>query len=768
MSQPALPNSLLLVLGMHRSGSSAATRCLSMLGPTLPATLIKDNASNRAGHWESQPITRLNDAWLNDAGLSWADWTTGRLDRMPSAKQRDFAADLRAVIASEFPTDRPAVLKDPRLCRLVPLYRAALAEDLPISAIIVLRNPLEVMDSLVRRNRMSPANAALLWLRYMLDAIGDSEGLPRAVIAYDQLLADPVEALQRAEAALGQTFPIAPDRLSSDLTAFLSAGLRHHDRRAEEVIHDDLTRGWISDSNDALRILCSDPTNRDALARLSQIRAEFDAAAPLLATVMLRYDTALERIRLDETAQRARAELRDNQVGFLRDELAAQSAEIARLSADDALAQAHRREKRRLQDRMKELEEEVQRHRNAYHTVTNARSWRITAPLRKGGDLARRVLQRGKYAARPQPGIAPRKAATRAEDSDTPGGPAADSNIATLASAQPTAPPDPADLAQVAASPLFDPEYYLSLHPEAGNAEGGAAGHYLTTGWHMGFDPSPAFTSRAYEQSHDGVLEHDVCPLLDFQRRYPEALAQLSGEASAPKPRGRVAVFTAISRDYDSLKEPTGPTGNADFFVFTDGDVAAGSAWRKRAFEYVDTDPVRTARYVKTHPHLWFGEYDYAIWIDANLTLRCDPTMLLPAADAAAPLHGWAHPLRDCAYEEGAACIRRGKDDSDIITAQLDALRARNLPQHAGLYETSVIVTKLSDPRIAPLYRQWWAEIAAGSRRDQIGLPVALKEVGLDMGLIAPNRICMRSDPRFIYDHHAKPVPVPHSAECAA
>ena len=51
----------IMVLGMHRSGTSALTRILNLLGADLPEDLIKANAYNKSGYWEPSAVVALND-----------------------------------------------------------------------------------------------------------------------------------------------------------------------------------------------------------------------------------------------------------------------------------------------------------------------------------------------------------------------------------------------------------------------------------------------------------------------------------------------------------------------------------------------------------------------------------------------------------------------------------------------------------------------------------------------------------------------------------
>lgn len=831
MSQLVLPNDVMLVLGPHRSGSSAMTRVFGLLGYGLPKTLIKDNASNRRGHWESQPVIRLNEAFMQSGDIVWSDWVAGHLSKMRAADIRDFEHDLLSVIADEYSGGKPAIIKDPRLCRLMPFYRRALEDKAKLRVVIPVRNPLEAVQSLVRRNGISDVNAALLWLRYMLDAVAFSEGLPRAFVSYEKMLDDPSAVLSAAETALEISYPKPVLTALDDIQAFLSGTLRNQVFSNEDTFQNDLTHGWISDTYDAMRTLAQDAHDQTALKTLSNIRTQFDAAEPILGYLVGRTDRENAALRRSAAAAQAGLELRKQQVTALREAHQSSDAELASLESrcnalmasldsktqqltaqqdlHDALTATHtalhdahahlqsekeaeeaahaklvasfeetereavtlrgaledatesakardkeqkkaasslKREISHLRSRTAELEEQVKAHKRSFQEIQNSRMWRLTKPLRAVGNVLRRQsAPSGKKPASHAVTNAPRPS----EDSEPR--------------------PNSTDIARIETSPYFDPGYYVRTYPVAGDHPDGPAGHYLKIGWRKGYDPSAVFNSRAYEHAHADLPDHDRCPLLRFMDAYPDLLpVKPSGAADRFQTMPKIAVFTAITAGHDTLKEPLGPVDGVEFFVFTDATVPVGSIWQKRAPEYVDADPVRTARFVKTHPHLYFSGFDYAIWMDANLTLLYHPIELLPHPNDSKPLHTWRHPLRICAYEEGRVCMELGKDDVDTIRHDMDRLSDQDFPKNAGLMETSVIVSNMRSDSVASVYNHWWARIEQGSRRDQLSLPAVLHQTGVEIGFLAPNRICMRTDPRFHYVKHITPEPSEIDTERAA
>ncbi|WP_134487370.1 hypothetical protein [Methylocella tundrae] len=81
--------------------------------------------------------------------------------------------------------------KDPRLCRIIPFWVAAF-EEMQIAPLVVIpiRSPLEVAQSLAKRDGFSLETGLLLWLRHVLDAERESRHFPRAVVSMDDLFED--------------------------------------------------------------------------------------------------------------------------------------------------------------------------------------------------------------------------------------------------------------------------------------------------------------------------------------------------------------------------------------------------------------------------------------------------------------------------------------------------------------------------------------------------------------------------------------------------
>ncbi|MFD2498002.1 sulfotransferase family protein [Rhizorhabdus histidinilytica] len=214
----------ILVLGMHRSGTSALTRLIGHLGAALPADAIEAHADNARGYWESAAIVKAGDQLLRAARSSWFDPRPLDLSRLEPSALRSRKDRLWEAVVAAF-GDAPLIaIKDPRQCRFVPTVVETLAEHGVASrAVLMLRNPDAIARSVARRDGTTPAYAQLLWLRHMIDAERATRGLQRAVIDYDAMLADWSDAVARLLPLTGAAMPEGRPRRRSALSRSVAA-----------------------------------------------------------------------------------------------------------------------------------------------------------------------------------------------------------------------------------------------------------------------------------------------------------------------------------------------------------------------------------------------------------------------------------------------------------------------------------------------------------------------------------------------------------------
>jgi glycosyltransferase involved in cell wall biosynthesis len=226
----------LLVLGMHRSGTSALTRTLGLLGGTLPRETMPAVADNPRGYWEPPGITRFNNRLLDSAGTRWNDEAAISTQWFTDPARGPDREEAGRLVDDAYPEGTLLVCKDPRICRLLPFWRGVFeAAGIQLHPLLILRDPLEVGRSLAARAEnpafrpaavVSPARSLLLWLRYVLDAERHTRDLDRHVVRYDSLLDDWRAELEPLLA--GGLLPMVDETASAAVDTHLDQSLRRN------------------------------------------------------------------------------------------------------------------------------------------------------------------------------------------------------------------------------------------------------------------------------------------------------------------------------------------------------------------------------------------------------------------------------------------------------------------------------------------------------------------------------------------------------------
>ena len=213
MNAPPPSRSLaVLVLGMHRSGTSLATEILSRLGLWVGTeeNLIGATEHNPRGHFELVAGVEFDNDVLRQAGGTWDD--------PPAIESVDaLATRIRPSVEAWYEGRSAWAFKDPRLCLTLPVWMPALLE-FDVRIVHVVRNPHAVARSLVTRNdamnvpasrfargEMAVSDALTLWAEYNRRACLDEQrfAVPRLLVWYDQLVDAPASQVRRMAEFVG-------------------------------------------------------------------------------------------------------------------------------------------------------------------------------------------------------------------------------------------------------------------------------------------------------------------------------------------------------------------------------------------------------------------------------------------------------------------------------------------------------------------------------------------------------------------------------------
>lgn len=322
---------LVVVLGMHRSGTSSAAGTLVRLGAAAPQHLMASNGDNERGYWESSVIVDLNDAILAAGGSDWKDWRKFDLNRIDALEADALRARAKEALAEEFGDVGFAVVKDPRMCRLMAFWGPVFAEaKWSVRALLPIRSPLEVSQSLQSRDGIGPAYGCLLWLRHVLDAEAETRGMARAFLDWPQFLDNGRKALLQASEQLGVTWPYWCESALADIDQFVSTDLRHQRASDADLGEHPAVNDLVRRTYAAMIDLARGSGDRCVLRKLDDLRAGFETASAIFDCPMREVNEEVRRIRSQAAAEIARAEaiaarLADQDRGRSRDSMRAVS-----------------------------------------------------------------------------------------------------------------------------------------------------------------------------------------------------------------------------------------------------------------------------------------------------------------------------------------------------------------------------------------------------------------------------------------------------------
>ncbi len=171
---------VLLIAGMHRSGTSVLAAEMARHGYALPVDRRPGAPDNPGGHNEPAAVVALNDAILAADGRRWDSILTD----LPDAAA-DHSDDIARALRRSFPGGGRVIVKDPRLSLTLPHWRKALeAAHVPARLLIALRAPGAVAASLARRDGIDMTQGLMIWAAQTLAVLLQSAGMQRQMVLF--------------------------------------------------------------------------------------------------------------------------------------------------------------------------------------------------------------------------------------------------------------------------------------------------------------------------------------------------------------------------------------------------------------------------------------------------------------------------------------------------------------------------------------------------------------------------------------------------------
>lgn len=460
---------IVVVLGMHRSGTSAITRGLKVLGVDLGGNLLSAEAgNNEKGFFEDAAVTDFNVELLKALGHDWHTLTPILSEELESKVAQDHKVLAIELLRSKLAGIDCFGVKDPRMARLLPFWQEVFAAlKLKVSYVVAFRNPKSVAHSLAKRNNFELEKGYFLWLEHMLFSMKYSQGTARVFVNYDLMLQEPEKQLKRISASLGLSFdPQGPEFLEYQ-HKFLERSLQHNTFTPEDLSKDPAVSVDVLKLSNVLLELSHDKRADDQAleALLNELHRGMLERLPAYRLMRHFEDHSSElSLRLIEQAA-----LKDQSIKALEADLGSLEAQHSTLASEYSNLVAHRHA----------LESE-------YGTINTVLVDSERSIQSLEADLRRYAS--GRFLLKSLVSHMAERFGLRYRG-DSP-----------------------------AESELFDANYYLTTYEDVRAAGVNPLQHYLEQGWREGRDPSAGFSTNAYLERYADVRLRRINPLIHYLR----------------------------------------------------------------------------------------------------------------------------------------------------------------------------------------------------------------------------------------------------------
>ena len=279
---------IIAVIGVQRSGTSAITRGLQVLGVNL-GDYIPDikRQDNEKGFFEDLEINALNIAMLNSIGYTWGNPVPPLFDEDSKRVLSVFISIAKDIMRRRLESADLFGFKDTLMALLLPVWKEVFEETgADVSYVIACRNPLSVVKSLQKRDNFDIVKSSYIWLRGMLSSLLYSEGSNRIVVDYDEVMKDPAGQLERISNRLGLKFNSESAAFKEYRDNFLSGSLRHTSFGLDEIAANSDIPPKITELYALLKKLATDEIELNGIETKVKIKKIDSWAVELRSTLL--------------------------------------------------------------------------------------------------------------------------------------------------------------------------------------------------------------------------------------------------------------------------------------------------------------------------------------------------------------------------------------------------------------------------------------------------------------------------------------------------
>ncbi|RKZ05784.1 hypothetical protein DRQ25_15355, partial [Candidatus Fermentibacteria bacterium] len=237
----------IVVLGMHRSGTSALCGLLNLAGVYFghEGEFIQANEENPKGFWERKDVRHLNDKILYALGCDWSEISQLEKANLTAEIQSSFQAEAKSIVDKMQEVTPTGVigLKEPRFCLLMDFWSSVLCPER--FYILLQRNPEEIAISLKTRNNIPVEVANYLTEKYLGNAISAVQMESCHIVSFAQMISNPNSVLKAVIDSFEKSTGIrlkSPKR--KDVESFISSRLYRSKSKGKPYSASDQLLNW--------------------------------------------------------------------------------------------------------------------------------------------------------------------------------------------------------------------------------------------------------------------------------------------------------------------------------------------------------------------------------------------------------------------------------------------------------------------------------------------------------------------------------------------
>ena len=263
----------ILILGMHRSGTSALAGFLNILDINAGRELMPaSKKNNEKGFFENQRVVDFNEKKLFPLfGLSWDSLGVLKEGWHLDARLDDLYIQAKSIISQDYENDDFFLIKDPRICLLFPFWEKVLLDSgINIKIILPFRNPLEVAESLKKRDMFSIEKSLMLWTKHLLYSECYTRNYDRVFIGFDDFMNNTQEFCTKMSDLLHHDFMSVFKTKKEEVDTFLDVGLKHHNKK---VNLDEIQFSLVKSTTE---LFLEQKDDKNSLSQSDKLRLEYE------------------------------------------------------------------------------------------------------------------------------------------------------------------------------------------------------------------------------------------------------------------------------------------------------------------------------------------------------------------------------------------------------------------------------------------------------------------------------------------------------------